>query len=234
MAESNMAVLGCAGSGEVDVFAFGYERNLTLLAYLYRKYYIAVILIRQSFPRAYECTVVVGIVGVVNEVAACAVANHITAQLMCVAIWSCSLDGLKIRPQFGNGERSVKDVVPIEAPVCARCECGDELAVYYSPCAKEVRRVVGERTRRYLTAAHARHQSVAVEAVLAALVVVQIPLIPRDVFLHTLLTECAVGIVAAATAHTHTCCCYHRQQQHHSKDFLHTLIFLYVSPFVVF
>lgn len=88
------------------------------------------------------------------------------------------------------------------------------------------------RPRRYLTAAHARHKPVAVEAKLAALVVVQIPLIPRDVFLHTPLTERAVGIVAAATAHTHTCCRHHRQQQHHSKDFLHTLIFLYVSTFV--
>lgn len=100
------------------------------------------------------------------------------------------------------------------------------------PRAKEVRLGIGERPRRYLTAAHARHKPVAVEAKLAALVVVQIPLIPRDVFLHTPLTERAVGIVAAATAHTHTCCRHHRQQQQHSKDFLHTLIFLYVSTFV--
>ena len=42
MGESNMAVLCRTGSGEVDVFAFGYERNLTLLAYLYCKYYIVI------------------------------------------------------------------------------------------------------------------------------------------------------------------------------------------------
>lgn len=89
-----MAVLCCAGSGEVDIFAFGYERNITTLVYLYCERYIAFTFMRHSFPCAYKSTIVVGIVGIVNEL----VTHSVAAQIMRVAIWIFNLDGLEIRP----------------------------------------------------------------------------------------------------------------------------------------
>lgn len=119
MAESNVAVLCRAGGGEVDVFAWSYECNLTLLAYLYCIRYVVAVIMRRRFPCAYESTVVVGIVGVVNEVVAGAVVHHVATQTVSIAVWSCSLDCLEVRTQLVYRERPVKNRVPVEALVCS-------------------------------------------------------------------------------------------------------------------
>ena len=142
MGESNMAVLCRTGSGEVDVFAFGYERNLTLLAYLYCKYYIAVTLMCHGFPCTFECTVVVGSVGIVDE----QVTHAVATQVMRVAIWVCSIDDFAVRPQLVYRERSVQYRVQVGVLVWARCECCYELAIYYRARAKVVRCGIGELT----------------------------------------------------------------------------------------
>lgn len=202
MVEYNVSVLGGAFGSKVDVLAWCGERNLSFLSYLYGKCYALSSFIPRSFPCTDKCAVVIGSVGEVLESVAGAV-TCVTIQRVRVAIWSCGFDCLGVCMQFGDGERPVKDVVPVEAFVCARCECGDELTVYYCPRAEEVRFGIGERPRRYLTAAHTRNQTVAVKAELAALVVVEIPFISCNVILHTSFTDGAV-IVTVATAACYT------------------------------
>ena len=83
-----MSVLGGAGSGEVDVFTWGRECSLALFVYIYGECYVLVALVCHSLPCAYESTVVVGSVGIVNEI----IIHTVAAQLVRVAIWVCSID----------------------------------------------------------------------------------------------------------------------------------------------